>query len=80
MVPNAQRIHNDPRDYWRILPDGMESLFTIFLVRKMFVYGNPVTVTAAIMGIAAEELSEEELNFYNNEYPVATCIYAIKQD
>lgn len=78
MVPNAQRIHGDPKDYWRILPDGMKVLFAKFSTKTFFIYGNPITVIAAMMGVAAEELSSEELNSLNPEYPVATCVFARK--
>jgi len=39
MVPNAQRVHRLPQDYWRILPDAMNSLFARFAQRKLYVYG-----------------------------------------
>lgn len=78
MVPNSQRIHRDPKDYWRILPDGMRSLFAKFPIKQLYLYGNPITTIATMMGVAAEELSSEELNSFNSEYLVATCIYACK--
>lgn len=78
MVPNAQRVHAAPRDYWRPLPDAIESLFASFPIRKLFLYGNPITTVASLMGIAAEELSEEDLDYLNSAYPVATCVVAQK--
>jgi len=78
MVPNAQRVHRVPQDYWRILPDAMTSLFARFGRRKLYVYGNPLTTLAAYYGIAAEELSREELDHYHENYPVANCIHAQK--
>lgn len=78
MVPNAQRVHRVPRDYWRILPDAMNSIFSRFPKRKPYVYGNPVTMLASHYGIAAEELSREELDYYHENYPVANCIHAQK--
>ncbi|MDJ0598930.1 MAG: methyltransferase domain-containing protein [Crocosphaera sp.] len=78
MVPNGIRVHATPVDYWRPLPDGMKFLFRNFAQQQLYVYGNPMTVIASYHGIAAEELSEEELNNFHPDYPVATCIVAEK--
>ena len=78
MVPNAQRVHRVPQDYWRIFPDALNSLFAGFPRRKLYVYGNPLTTLAAYYGIAAEELSREELDYHHPNYPVANCIHAEK--
>lgn len=80
MVPNAQRVHHFPKDYWRILPDAMESLFARFPHRKLYVYGNALTTIASCMGVAAEELGAEELDAAQENYPVASCIHAWKAD
>jgi SAM-dependent methyltransferase len=80
MVPSAQRVHQVPKDYWRILPDAMDSLFAGFASRKLYVYGNPLTTLAAYMGIAADELSREELDCFEANYPVANCLHAQKTD
>jgi SAM-dependent methyltransferase len=78
MVPNAVRVHRTPVDYWRPLPDGMKWLFKDFSEQQLYIYGNPITVTASHQGIATEELSPEELNTFHPDYPVATCIVAEK--
>ena len=78
MVPSAQRLHDFPGDYWRPLPDGMQQLFQDFRQRKLYVYGNPMTVIASFMGISAQELSHEELNDFHPDYPVTTCMVARK--
>ena len=78
MVPNAQRLHRMPQDYWRPLPDGMRSLFREFSQQEVYQYGNPLTVMASYLGVAAEELTAEELDHCNFDYPVATCIVATK--
>jgi SAM-dependent methyltransferase len=78
MVPNAQRLHELPRDYWRPLPSGLESLFDRFSHAQLSVYGNLTTQTASYYGIACEELKPEELDFAHPDYPVATCIMAEK--
>jgi SAM-dependent methyltransferase len=78
MVPGAQRVHNFPRDYWRLLPDGLQQLFEAFSQQQFYVYGNPLTVVANYLGIAAEELTLHELNERHPAYPVAICLVATK--
>ena len=78
MVPSAQRLHDIPGDYWRPLPDGMQQLFQDYRQKKLYVYGNPLTVVANFMGISAEELSSDELDDFHPDYPVITCIVAMK--
>jgi SAM-dependent methyltransferase len=78
MVPSAQRLHAFPGDYWRPLPDGLQQLFRGFSQQQLYVYGNPLTVVASFLGIAAEELSPQELDEWHPEYPVATCVVATK--
>lgn len=78
MVPSAQRLHDFPGDYWRPLPDGLQQLFHSFSQQQVSVYGNPLTVVASFMGIAAEELSPQDLDAWHPEYPVATCLVATK--
>ena len=76
MVPNAQRVHNYPADYWRPMPEGIGHLLRNFDETKLFVYGNPTTFIASVMGVAAEELTPQEVSVCNPEYPVATCAVA----
>ena len=78
MVPNAQRVHGAPNDFWRPLPGAIELLFSSFPRRQLFVYGNALTTIASLMGVAAEELSPADLDWHDSEYPVATCIIAEK--
>jgi SAM-dependent methyltransferase len=78
MVPSAQRLHSIPKDYWRPLPDGMKQLFQGFSEYNLHIYGNPLTVLASFMGVAAEELSPQDLDSFHPDYPVSTCITAMK--
>lgn len=78
LVPNAQRLHRTPMDYWRIFPDALDSIFARFPQRKLYIYGNPLTTLAAYYGIASDELSAEDLDYYHENYPVANCIHAQK--
>jgi Methyltransferase domain len=78
MVPNAQRIHRDPLDCWRILPDAFAIIFGGYSESTITSYGNLLTTIAAMSGIAAEELDEKDLAEKNNEYPVISCVVARK--
>jgi SAM-dependent methyltransferase len=78
MVPNAQRIHRDPKDCWRILPDGFEGLFASYRILRSGTYGNLVASIASLSGIAAEELSPSDLVQSNPHFPVITWIVAEK--
>jgi SAM-dependent methyltransferase len=78
MVPNAQRLHDRPGDFWRPLPDGVNWLFRSFTQKQLYVYGNPLTVLASFHGIGYEELTSVELDAFHPDYPVSTCIVAIK--
>jgi Methyltransferase domain len=78
LVPSAQRLHDRPADYWRLLPDGMSLLFKNFAKHKLYVYGNPMSVVAVFHGIAAEEIKTEDLDAFHADYPVLSCIVAEK--
>lgn len=77
-VPSAIRVHTTPGDYWRFLPDGVGWIFKNFSQQQLYVYGNPISVIASYHGIAAEELTVEELDAFHPDYPVVTCIVAEK--
>lgn len=78
LVPSAQKIHPAPRDYWRPLPQALQSLFKAFRKQRIRTYGNISAVIASFHGIAAEELTTEELDFNHPDYPVIACIIAEK--
>lgn len=78
MVPNVQRVHHDPVDCWRILPDAFQTLFERFCTR-VTTYGSLLTSISALSGIASEELTWPELTHVDPQYPVATCVVAVKQ-
>lgn len=78
LVPSAQRVHGAPKDYCRLLPDGMQHLFQDFSEQKLYIYGNLIATLATFMGISASELSSQELDDCHPDYPVATCIVAMK--
>jgi Methyltransferase domain len=78
MVPNIQRVHRMPDDYWRPLPAAFEQMFADWSRRKLRVYGNFIATIAALAGIASEELEPAELDAEHPDYPVSTCIVATK--
>jgi len=78
MVPSAVRLHATPMDYWRPLPDAFTWMFRNFSQRKLYVYGNLISVIASYHGIATEELTTEELDAFHPDFPVVTCIVAQK--
>lgn len=77
-VPNAQRLHRDPKDFWRILPDALAELFKRFGYIEIKAYGNLISSIAALSGISAEELNATELARTDERYPVLSCIVAEK--
>ncbi len=76
LVPTAQRLHDRPADYWRLLPDGLRYLFRDYSQCDLYTYGNTLTVVATFLGIAAEELTPAELDGQHPDYPVIACVAA----
>jgi hypothetical protein len=77
-VPCAQREHDFPGDYWRILPAGLSVLFRNFSDVKTWSYGNPLTVVGNYLGLSLTELSTEEMDFVHPDYPIIACAVARK--
>ncbi|MCS7292010.1 MAG: methyltransferase domain-containing protein [Gloeomargarita sp. SKYBB_i_bin120] len=78
LVPTAQRLHDRPADYWRLLPDGLRYLFRHYSRCELYTYGNTLTVVATFLGVAAEELTVAELDQHHPDYPVIACVAAQK--
>lgn len=78
IVPLAQRVHRDPRDYWRFMPDALNMMLEVFERVEIKTLGNVKACIASLAGIAAEELSAEELNRVDPNFPVVACISAEK--
>lgn len=78
VVPNTQRVHAAPKDYWRILPDGLASLFRRFADQRIEVHGNLATCIATLSGIAVEEVPRHLLGERDSRYPVTTGVLARK--
>jgi hypothetical protein len=66
-------------DYWRFTELSARRLFAdAFGERNVDVvaYGNVLAAVALLHGIAAEELSEEELSSFDPDYPVIIGVVA----
>ena len=72
----------DVADYWRLSPAGWRELLSAsWRGEELTVmgYGNCLAATAAQMGLAAEELTEAELDVNDPRYPVLTTILCRKR-
>lgn len=67
--------------FWSFYPQGIERAFeNVFGEHNVDVkvYGNSLSAISFIKGLAHEELTHEELNFQDSEYPVSITIVARK--
>jgi SAM-dependent methyltransferase len=68
-------------DYWRMTPDAARRLFAdVFGREKVSVefFGNVRLATAYLYGLAAEEIPASVLNPVDRDYPLITCLRAVK--
>ncbi len=68
-------------DYWRFTGLSSAQVFAeYFPLQKIQIsqYGNALVATAFIQGIVAEELKKDELDYYDEDYPVSICVKASK--
>ncbi len=68
-------------DYWRFTPLSIKMAFEeVFGKDKVEVvtYGNVLASISLLEGLAAEELTQDELMFSDPDYPVTICIKARK--
>jgi SAM-dependent methyltransferase len=69
-------------DYWRFTSDSVRRLFSEAFPSEnieILTFGNVMTSAAFLYGYAAEELSEEDLNFNDPSYEVSIFVRAVKQ-
>jgi SAM-dependent methyltransferase len=82
-VPSSQRIDREAPavDFWRYTPAGLDQLLRSTLgdatVHVEFA-GNLLVTLAAMLGLAEEELLEEELERLDAIFPVIACAAASK--
>jgi hypothetical protein len=68
-------------DYWRFTAMACKTLFLeLFAADRLSIriYGNVLAGTAFWNGMAAEELSSDELDFRDDRFPVIIAIRAVK--
>jgi hypothetical protein len=68
-------------DYWRFSSAAVNRLFGDLFGQaniKVEAFGNVLVNTAFFYGMAAEELSEEELNFKDRDFEALITIRAVK--
>lgn len=67
-------------DYWRFTEQSLSKLVTAQFGEKTSVstYGNVLAATAILHGIVCEELTPEELDVLDPDYPVTICAVAEK--
>lgn len=68
-------------DYWRFTPASCNALFgEVFDADQLTVraYGNVLVGTAFLNGMAAEELSEHELDTADDRFPLIVAVRAVK--
>jgi hypothetical protein len=68
-------------DYWRQTPMGWKEVAARVwpdCVVEVHAYGNVLSAVAAMMGLAHEELTAEELDFHDPRYPVLVGLFCRK--
>lgn len=68
---------NDRRDYWRVGGDGWREIASRAWPGcdvSVTVYGNCLAATAAILGLALEELTPQELDVEDERFPVLVAL------
>lgn len=68
-------------DYWRFTSASAHRLFSeVFREDRVRIetYGNVLAATAFLYGLAAEELTEDELDYYDPDYEVTIAVCAMK--
>jgi hypothetical protein len=74
-------LTGDTADYWRLSPDGWrEKTAAVWPNADVEItgHGNCLTAVAAQLGLALEELSNDELDAHDPRYPVLTTILCRK--
>lgn len=75
-VPHINKIHRGPGDYWRFTEDSLTLLLKAFSDLEIEAFGNVLTTALFGYGISSDELTQEELNMADPEYPVIFGCFA----
>ncbi len=68
-------------DYWSFTDKAAQRIFSeVFSPEQILVqtYGNVMTVTASLYGLAAGELSPEVLDYHDPDYQLSIGVKAVK--
>ncbi|MGN6616179.1 MAG: class I SAM-dependent methyltransferase [Ilyomonas sp.] len=68
-------------DYWRFTSAAVQNLFSNYFLNSNIsveAYGNVLTATAFLYGMAAEELTPSELDFKDRDYEALITVRAVK--
>lgn len=74
-------LNPDTPDYWRLTADGWTELATrVWSGHAVTIasHGNCLASVAAMLGLAAEELTEAELDVHDPHYPVLVTLKVVK--
>jgi SAM-dependent methyltransferase len=83
-LPSISRVTDQQSalvDYWRFTAASARLLFTNEFGEEdlsVTTFGNPVAATAFLLGLAAEELTQRELAWRDERYPVVVAIRAVR--
>ncbi len=69
-------------DYWRFTNAAVQRLFgDVFGNKNIEIqpHGNVLVSTAFLYGLATEDLTDEELDFYDRDYESLICVRAVKK-
>lgn len=71
---------DDWGEYWHLTPQGARSLFADAFTGTVEVdsYGNVLTAMCALHGLASEELTREELDVEDRDFPVIVTVRAVR--
>jgi SAM-dependent methyltransferase len=76
-VPCVSQLEQEWDDFWRWTPRGLDLFLEHTLPagagRDIAAYGNVLTSIAFLLGLAAEELSEDEYAVEDDAYPLVVC-------
>ena len=83
-MPVVSRLCDEPPqdDFWRFTPLACARLFSEFFGSanvQVASYGNVLTASAFLYGMATEDLSRRELDSFDPLFPVVACVRAVKR-
>lgn len=79
-VPFINNIHYSPGDYYRFTPDACKQILEDagFLIEVIDFGGNAMVSIGSLLGMVAEDFTEEELRMKDSVYPYNNLVKAVK--